>query len=118
MANTKDYPSRLTFDSKVKILNGTKLSEPVDLHGTVAVALVFPAIMTNDRLTILAAIDLSGPYKSCFNDVGLELELAFKQNGYTCLSPDDMSGIRFLKFSVPNNEVIDREITIVSRGTL
>ena len=114
----KNYPPRLTFDSTVTILNGTILSSAVDLHGTVAVGFIFPAVMSNTTVQIFASDTLEGTYRECFNDTGLAIELAFKQDGYTCLTPDDLSSIRFLKIQTPGNENDDRQITVISRGAL
>jgi len=113
----KQFTPRLTFDSKATVPIGTKVSNGVDLHGTVAVGFLFPADMTSTSMTIHGSID-GVNFFECMNDTGLEMEVAFKANGYTCLSPDDLSSIRFIQLHMLSDEVAEREIIIISRGAL
>lgn len=115
MANTSQFPARLTNDLSVTILSGQTESDALDTNGTSLVGYVLPAAFTGTAITFKVCDTLDGTYLDLYNTDGTLISHTVAQGTAVAISPLDFAAFRFVKFVSGSSEGADRVINIQAR---
>lgn len=98
----------------VTILNGTTVSNAIDLQEAEVVAVITPAALTGVAITFQASHD-GVTYKQVTKEDGTAYSITVAASKYVNIPRTALNGVRFLKLVSGSAEGADRDIILMKR---